>query len=234
PARLARLADQLGTPTTTDNAAALVDADLIVVAVKPTDFSAVARQIAGRLAERQVVLSIMAGVTIETLRAGLAGHARVVRAMPNTPAQIGAGVTAWYADDAVGPDDRALVEQTLRGLGEVVEVSAERTLDMVTAVSGSGPAYVFLFIEALIDAAVSVGLSRPVAQTLALHTVAGAVAYLQQAGRHPADLRNEVTSPAGTTAAALAQLERLGFRAAVHDAVHAAFVRAQQLGAASR
>jgi pyrroline-5-carboxylate reductase len=202
--------------------------DLVILAVKPQDAAAAYRSL-GRLRPDQVILSILAGVRIASLREGT-GHPAIVRAMPNTPAAIGEGFTVWTATAEVPPAAREAVRALLASLGRERYVDDERYLDMATAVNGSGPAFVYLFIEALCDAAVAIGLPRPMAQDLVLQTVRGAAAYVAATGAHPAQLKNDVTSPAGTTAAGLYQLERHGVRAAVHDAIAAAYQRSQELG----
>jgi pyrroline-5-carboxylate reductase len=175
----------------------------------------------------------MAGVTLSKLSSAL-GTQNVVRAMPNTPAQIGEGMTGWTALLAVSEAGRAGARAVFGSMGKEAFVPEEKYLDMVTAVSGSGPAYVFLFIEALVDAGVHVGLPRDLATTMALQTVLGSARYMEHAGRHPAELKNQVTSPAGTTADALRELEGHGLRAAVLEAVIAAYERSRALGEASK
>ena len=172
-------------------------------------------------------------MSIGTLRAVL-GERPVVRLMPNTPAQIGEGVSVWTATPDCTAEQRAQARAMFGALGEEVYVDDEAYLDMATALSGSGPGYVFLFIEALIDAGVRIGLARAVAEKLALQTVKGSALYAQRSGQHLAALRNAVTSPGGTTAAGLHQLERGGLRAAIEDAVAAAYERSRQLGGTER
>ncbi len=209
---------------------ALAGAQAAVLAVKPQEFPTLAKQTGAAIPEGCIVISIMAGVPLVRLREAL-GHARVVRAMPNTPAQIGAGVTVWTAATEVdtGARDR-IVRPLLAALGEEYEVDSERYIDMATAVNGSGPAYVFLVIEAMIDAAVQVGLRRDLATNLVLGTVSGAARFAKASGKHPAELRNMVTSPGGTTAAGLFELESAALRAAFARAVRAAHEQAKTLG----
>jgi pyrroline-5-carboxylate reductase len=171
----------------------------------------------------------MAGVPISTLQNGL-GHERIVRAMPNTPAQVNQGVTVWLATGAVNQEQRRQTELILGALGEQLEAHKEDFLDMQTALGGSGPGFVFLILEALIDAGVQMGFSRNDAQTIVLQTVVGSVALMQQTGLHPAELRNRVTSAGGTTAAGLYALEKGGLRATLADAIFAAYRRSQELG----
>jgi pyrroline-5-carboxylate reductase len=213
-----------------DPAEAVKAADVTVLAVKPQDFGALAVDIAARLPSDSVAVSIMAGVPLGRIR-DTVGHTRIVRAMPNTPAQIGRGVTVWYAPPDVADEHRAgLVRPLLAALGAEFEVADEKYIDMATAVNGSGPAFVFLVIEALIDAAVQIGIPRPLASGLVLGTVGGATEYARTSERHVAELRNQVTSPGGTTAAGLFELESAAVRAAFARAVQAAYDRAKALG----
>ncbi|MGH9114885.1 MAG: pyrroline-5-carboxylate reductase [Acidimicrobiales bacterium] len=207
-----------------------------VIAVKPPDVEAACRQLGAAGAER--VLSIAAGVTVTSIESWLvAGAGRpasapaVVRAMPNTPALVGAGAAAVSAGSHAGPDDLAWAEAILEAVGTVVVVD-EALLDAVTGLSGSGPAYVFLLAEALIDAGVLVGLARPVARRLAVQTLLGSARLLDETGDEPSSLRAAVTSPGGTTAAGLRALEAGGVRHAVLEAVAAATERSRQLGRA--
>lgn len=228
-----RLARDHGVRTLFDAVAATDAATCILVAVKPQVLAHVGRDLKESLRPGQVVLSIAAGVEIDTIRAAL-GHDEVVRAMPNTPAQVGQGVTAWCATPAVTPSSRAEVRALLGAVGTEFEVDSERYLDMVTAVSGSGPAWAMLVIEAMTDAGVNLGLHRDWAYELVLQTLAGSVALARETGRHPAVLRNSVTTPGGTTAAGLATMERAGLRAALADGISEAYRRATELGAAAR
>lgn len=203
-------------------------ADAAVVAVKPADVAAACAGLARAGVAR--VLSIAAGVTIASLEGWLGEGAAVVRAMPNTPALVGCGASAIAPGRAAGPDDLAWAEGILGAVGLVVQVS-EPLLDAVTGLSGSGPAYLFLVAEALIEAGVLVGLPRTVSQALAIQTVLGSARLLAESGQSPEALRAAVTSPGGTTAAGLRALEERGVRAAVLDAVAAATERSRQLGA---
>jgi pyrroline-5-carboxylate reductase len=202
-------------------------ADGNVIAVKPVDVAAACRALAAHGPSR--VLSIAAGVTIAALEADLAPGSRVVRAMPNTPAVVGAGAAAISPGTAATDDDMAWAESLLGAVGTVVRVK-EPLLDAVTGLSGSGPAYVFLVVEALIEAGVLAGLPRDVSQALSIQTVLGAATLLAQSDDGPEALRAAVTSPAGTTAAGLRVLEQHGLRAAFLEAVAAATERSQQLG----
>lgn len=217
-----------GVHSASSNLAAADEADFVLLAVKPQDAPAVAAELVGHL-QGKVTISIMAGVPINTLTSML-GIDAVIRAMPNTPAQIGEGMTVWTATEAVPEAARQDAAQIFASMGAEAFVAEERYLDMATAVSGSGPAYVFLFMEALVDAGVHIGLGRDLAATLAMKTVLGSAKYAQEAGGNLAELRNQVTSPAGTTADALRALEQGGFRAVVLEAVIAAHERSKALG----
>ncbi len=208
---------------------AIDGADLVVLAVKPQEFPTAGEELAGRLSDEQTVMSIMAGVTIDTIQNTLK-HRAVVRAIPNTPAQIGEGMTVWTATTDVSDAARESVRSVLAVLGQELYVTDEKYVDMATAVSSSGPAYIFLVIEALIDAAVHIGLRRDMAVPMVLQTVLGSARYAQATGKHPAELRNQVTSPGGTTAEGLLALEEAGVRAAFTDAVEAAYEKAKRLG----
>jgi pyrroline-5-carboxylate reductase len=229
PERRKYLADTHGVAVTDDPAKAVDSTGLVVLAVKPQEFASAGKALAGNLNNGQTVMSIMAGVTSQTITNTL-GHENVVRAIPNTPAQIGAGMTVWTATPGVSEENRKAVADILSILGEEIYVAEEKYIDMATAVSSSGPAYVFLVIEAMIDAAVHIGLRRDMAVPMVLQTVMGSARYAQETGKHPADLRNQVTSPGGTTTEGLFVLEEAGLRAAFMDAVQAAYEKAKQLG----
>ena len=218
---------ELGIHTTDSNAEIAQRAEVVVLAVKPQQLEAAAHSLprdGGPL-----YLSIIAGATTAGLRRLLGAGARIVRTMPNTPALVGAGITAVANDGGAEPADVERACAILRAVGEVVQVP-ESALDAVTGLSGSGPAYVFLFIEALTDAGVREGLSSANARALALETVFGAARLARETGEHPALLRERVTSPGGTTAAGLAALEAGGFRATLAEAVRAATQRSKELG----
>jgi pyrroline-5-carboxylate reductase len=178
---------------------------------------------------RPLWISIAAGVTLDRLKAALSGQARIVRAMPNTPAQVHAGATAFCANGLAREEDRAAVRALFAAVGTVWEAPNEELLDAVTGLSGSGPAYVFVILEALADAGVRVGLPRDAAQQLAAQTVLGSAKLVLESGRHPAQLKDQVTSPGGTTIAGLEKLEAAGLRAALYEAVAAATARAREL-----
>jgi pyrroline-5-carboxylate reductase len=206
-----------------------VEADGAVIAVKPGDVGDACRAVAAAGVGR--VLSIAAGVTLATLEAAVGGGVAVVRAMPNTAALVGAGAAAISAGTAAGPDDLDWAEALLSAVGTVVRVP-EHLLDAVTGLSGSGPAYVFLVAEALIEAGVLAGLPREVSVELAVHTLLGASRLLAETGQTPEVLRAQVTSPGGTTAAGLRALEAAGVRSAFLEAVTAATDRSRELGRA--
>ncbi|MBI2847183.1 MAG: pyrroline-5-carboxylate reductase [Chloroflexi bacterium] len=215
--------------TTASNREALKQGDVVVLAVKPQTLPKVMAELEGLLGTEQTVLSIVAGASMATLSRGLK-HRAIVRAMPNTAARIGEGMTVWTATKEVNAVQREWAKSILEALGQAVYVDDEKYLDMATAVSASGPAYVFLFIESLIDAGVHIGLPRDISYKLVLQTVLGSTLLVQKLGAHPAELRNMVTSPGGTTAEALLALEETGFRASVVQAVIAAFEKAKALG----
>ena len=219
----------LGVAATADNGVAVADADVVVLAVKPQHASSVLPGLKGAIRPGQTVVSIVAGLTIGNLTAAL-GHEGIVRVMPNTPAQVGEGMSVWAATPTVAADAKRRVQLLLAALGREIEMPAEHYLDMATALNGSGPGYVFLFLEALIDAGVGLGFSRQVAEELTYQTVLGSVVMARESGKHPAELRNMVTSPAGTTAAGLRELEEGRLRAIVDRAVRAAYARCVELG----
>ena len=218
-----------GVTTETDNGQAVTGASVVVLAVKPQVLAPVMADLKGNLSPTALVVSIMAGVRIDTLTSGL-GHDKIVRSMPNTPAQVGKGMTVWTDTAAVTESDRAAAQAILEAMGEAIYAAEEHYLDMATGLSGSGPGFVYLLLEALIDAGVHIGFSRDQAQQMVLQTVEGSVELMRQSGLHPADLRNRVTSPAGTTAAGTLVLERAGVRSALIDAVDTAYRRSQELG----
>ena len=227
--RRAFLSAEFGVSPIAGNLDAVAGADLTVLAVKPQDLGPVLGELKGSLKSGQAALSIVAGAKMETLSQGL-GHDAVVRVMPNTPAQVGSGMTLWTCSEGVSSDQRAMTKAVLASVGEEIYVSDEKYMDMATALSASGPAYVFLFIEALIDAGVYVGMPRDMARTLALQTVYGSTKLVMETGRHPAELKDMVVSPAGTTAEALRVLEEQGVPAALVAAVDAAYRKSVQLG----
>jgi pyrroline-5-carboxylate reductase len=223
------LASRYGVKPTTANREAAKAAQIVVLSVKPQVLPAVLQELQGAVTPEGVVLSIVAGARIGVMAAGL-DHQAIVRAMPNTPAQIGEGMSVWTATAAVREEQRQQAQSILRALGEEIYLEDEEYLDMATALSGTGPAYVFLFMEAMIDAGVHLGFSRRIAQQLVLQTVRGSVDFARQSVAHPAELRNMVTSPGGTSAEALYQLEKGGFRTVLSRAIWAAYQKSQYLG----
>ena len=218
---------EYGVSTLADNKMAVENADLIILAVKPQNLPQVIEEIKG-LALNQLVLSIVAGATLSSLCQSL-NHSSVIRAMPNMPAQIGEGMTIWTATTETGQGQKKLAQTVLDALGKEIYMADEKYLGMATALSGSGPAYVFLFIEALVDAGVHIGLPRDMTQELVIQTILGSTRTVEKTGKHPADLRNMVTSPGGTTTEALLQLEKGRFRSLILKAVTAAYKKAERL-----
>ena len=230
-AQRAYLESEFGIATRDDNAQAVQGRDLVVLSVKPQVFAQVGAEIGSSLAADTLLISIMAGMSLQRMHA-LTGHARIVRAMPNTPAQVQAGMTVWTATAAVSAAQREAASHLFDAIGRQFFTPHEDDLDKATALSGSGPGYVFLILEALIDAGVHIGLSRDQAAELAIQTLWGSAQLVQsQPDRHPALWRNLVTSPAGTTAAGLQVLDRAAVRAALVDAVAAAYQRSRELDA---
>lgn len=223
------LSAELGIRSFSDNAEAVAWAQVVVLCVKPQVLTAVLGEIAGQLRPETLVISIVAGVPIARLSAGLNGHVRIVRAMPNTPALVAAGATALARGPGVNDEELARALRLFGGTGITVQVE-EKLIDGVTGLSGSGPAYGFVAIEALADAGVREGLSREVALKLAAQTLLGAAKMVLDTGTHPGVLKDMVTSPGGTTIAGLAALEKAGLRAALMAAVEAAAARARELG----
>lgn len=227
--RRAFLSGEFGVAAVDDNLAAISGADLVILAVKPQDLARVLGQFNGILEQDQAALSIVAGARMSTLSAGL-GHDAVIRVMPNTPAQVGSGMTLWHCAPGVTDAQREMTRAVLASVGREIRVDDEKYMDMATALSASGPAYVFRFIEALIDAGVYVGMPRELARELALQTVFGSAKLVIDTGRHPAELKDMVVSPGGTTAEALRVLEQQGFPAAIIAAVDAAYQKSVRLG----
>lgn len=227
-ARRDALSQHDGLNVTASNEEATAGAEIVVLAVKPQQFDSVAESLSGVLREEQTVLSIMAGVKMHSIGLKL-DHRRLIRVMPNTPMQVRQGISAWTATDDVPENVIKFTGEMLRGLGDELKFSDERYVDISTALSASGPAYVFLFIESLADAGVKLGLPVHVARHLARQTVLGSAVLARETGKHPAELRNMVTSPGGTTAAGVHALEEGAFRATVTNAVEAAFLRGEEL-----
>lgn len=227
--RREEIAGRYGVRTSADNRTAALEAQTVVLSIKPQSLDRVLPELQGALAADDLLISILAGVTSSRIVQGT-GHSATVRAMPNTPGQIGRGISVWTATPEVGEVRRSQAQKILSALGHEIFLDREDYLDMATALSGSGPGYVFLFLEAMIDAGVHMGFPRRVAEALVLQTVAGSVAFAEQSGLHPAELRNQVTSPGGTTAAALYHMEKGGLRTVISRGIWSAYQRSQALG----
>jgi pyrroline-5-carboxylate reductase len=212
-----------------DNIRAAGACKVLVLSVKPQDLGAVMVDLKGALLPNQMVMSIVAGARLSTIRSGL-GHGAIVRVMPNTPAQIGEGMSVWTATPSVTKKQLGQARTILQALGKELYVNDEKFLDMATAVSGTGPTYVFLVMEAMIDAAVHLGFPRHVAYQLVTETMRGSIVYAMASAKHPAELRNLVTSPGGTSAAALYELEKGSLRTVLSKAIWAAYAQCKSLG----
>ena len=217
-----KLQARYGVRVTSDNVAAASEAGIVVLSVKPQVLPTVLAELRSHIRPAALVFSIVAGMPIATIHAGL-DHAAIVRTMPNTPAQIGEGMTVWTAAPEVTEAQRAQAQTILQTMGSEMYVTHEDALNMATAVSGTGPTYVFLLMEALVDAAVHLGFSRRQARLLVIQTVLGSTKFAQQSDRHLAQLRNMVTSPGGTSAEAIYQLEKGGMRTVLSKAIWAAY-----------
>jgi pyrroline-5-carboxylate reductase len=233
-ARRSELEEKYGIRTFESNAEAAQTvraspASAVVLSIKPQRLKNVLTDLKGVVAHDGLVISIVAGATIGTLSREL-GSKNVVRAMPNTPAQIGAGITAWTCGDAVTDDERSLVRKLLLALGKELYVESENMIDMATSLSATGPTYIFMVMEALTDAGVHLGFSRDVAKELVQETMLGSVKFAMESHKHPAELRNMVTSPGGTSAEAIYQMEKGTLRTVLSKAVYAAYKRAVELG----
>jgi pyrroline-5-carboxylate reductase len=224
-----QLHEKYGLQPFIDNAQAARQADVIVLSVKPQRLTGVMENLKGAIPTHALVLSIIAGATIKKMSKGL-NHHTIVRSMPNTPAQIGEGITVWTASNSVTVEQKETARAILGALGQEVFVEDEHYLDMATALSGTGPAYVFMFMEAMIDAGVHMGFPRRIAEQLVVQTIRGSVDFYKSNEVHVAALRNQVTSPGGTSAEALYYLEKAGFRTAISRAVWAAYQRSLELG----
>ncbi len=202
---------------------------MVLLCVKPQRLPAVLRELKGVVESGHLVLSIVAGAKMETISAQLENR-KIIRAMPNTPAQIGRGITAWTCTDEVSEYERSQVKDLLTALGRELFVETENMIDMATALSATGPTYIFLVMEALTDAGVHMGFSREMAKDLVQETMLGSVLFAIESHKHPAELRNMVTSPGGTSAAAIYEMEKGGLRTVLSKAVYAAYQRAEALG----
>ena len=231
--RVQELHEKFGVQPFTDNVLAVEHADVVVLSVKPQRLAELLRSLKGTIPSGAVILSIVAGATIDKISKGLK-HNAVVRSMPNTPAQIGEGITVWIASPSVSEVQKETARSILGAFGDEIDVDDEDYLDMATALSGTGPAYVFIFMEAMIDAGVHMGFSRHVSEQLVVKTLRGSVDYYealnQKSSVHVAALKNQVTAPGGTTAEALYYLEKAGFRTAISRAIWAAYQRSVELG----
>jgi pyrroline-5-carboxylate reductase len=227
--RRAELAARYRVHTTGDNRDAARAGEIVVLAIKPQMLARVLPELKGVLRAEQIVISISAGGRLATLSEGLA-HNVIVRAMPNTPAQIGAGLTVWTTTPNVTDAQCDHARAVFQSFGKEVWVDDEKYLDMATAVSGTGPTYVFLVLEALVDAAVHLGFGREVAHDIVIETMRGAILYAEKTGKHPAELRNMVTSPGGTSAEAIYQMEKGSLRTVLSKAVWAAYQKSRLLG----
>jgi pyrroline-5-carboxylate reductase len=221
--------EAIGSEPVEHNERVVANADVVILAVKPGMVDSILRELDPKLAAQPLWISIAAGVPLAKLRGSLPPKARVVRTMPNTPALVGAAATAYFPGPGVEDADLKIVEAILQAAGWCWRAPEEDLLDAVTGLSGSGPAYVFLIIEALADAGVRQGLPRDAAQQLATRTVLGAAKLVLETGSHPGALKDQVSSPGGTTIAGLEQLEAHGVRAALYAAVGAATERSRQL-----
>jgi pyrroline-5-carboxylate reductase len=228
--RAAELAERYGVRATTSNAEAVAGARLVVIAVKPQDFDGLLGEIGGLLTPEQTVLSVAAAIPTAAIEARIAPGVPVVRAMPNRPATVHEGIAGVCAGAHASDDNLTLAEEALRHLGAVVRVP-ERYMDAVTAVSGSGPAYFALLAEAMIEAGILLGLSREISTQLVVQTMFGTAKLLRDEEVHPVELREQVTSPGGTTIRAIRELERAGVRAAFLNAIQAAMERSRELAA---
>ena len=224
-----RLNDEFGVRCTPAIDAAALNCETLVLAVKPQQMKEAIAPAAGKLAG-QLVVSIAAGLRLADISRWLGGHRRIVRTMPNTPALIGAGITGLYADPSVELEGRMTAEKILGAVGRILWVEAESMMDPVTAISGSGPAYVFYFIEALETAAINLGLDAHAARTLAIETFLGAAKLAESSGDSVSALRERVTSKGGTTEAALKSFDADGIRTAIERGVQAANARGRELG----
>lgn len=229
--RLDELKQRYAIQVSLDNGLAVTQADIVVLSVKPQRLGRVLAGLKGCVRPDALVLSIVAGASIEKISMALK-HDIIVRSMPNTPAQIGEGITVWTASPKVSAGQRLAAQLILAALGKEIFVEEENYLDMATALSGTGPAYVFLFMEAMVDAGVHLGFPRRIAEQLVTQTMLGSVKFYQQREEpiHLAGLRNQVTSPGGTSAEALYYLEKAGFRTAISRAIWAAYERSLELG----
>lgn len=230
--RRRELADRYGIEAFEQNAEAvqaLPENGIILLSVKPQRINSVLHDLKGAVRPTQLVISIIAGARIEKISKALSNDL-VVRAMPNTPSQIGAGMTAWTCSENVDDAHRSQVRTMLSALGKELHVETENMIDMATSLSATGPTYIFMVMEAMTDAGVHLGFSREIAKELVQQTMLGSVLFAMESHKHPAELRNMVTSPGGTSAEAIYQMEKGTLRTVLSKAIHAAYKRAVELG----
>lgn len=227
--RLLSLKEKYGVDTNTDAACAIKGKDIIFLAVKPQSLEGISSILGGKIEPGQLIISILAGVKTERIASSLK-HKAIIRTMPNTPAQVGEGMTAWTATPEVTKEQKTQAKSILSAMGKEIFAPNEELLNAATAISGSGPAYVFLFMEALTEAAVEMGFNKEDAKTLALQTTLGASSYAKETGEEFSVLREAVTSPGGTTAAALKTFYEEGFTETMKKAARSALNRAIELG----
>src|SRR5271157_430742 len=227
--KVAPIQEQYGIQVTTDEIDLLSKVDILILAVKPQVLPEMMAKIGPEVTAEHVIMSIAAGIPIATLKKHLSNYAAVIRVMPNTPAMVGEGISAYCSEEQISPEIKELIEGILGALGQFIEVQ-EKLMDAVTGLSGSGPAYMFLIVDALADGGVKMGLPKAQALKLAAQTMLGAAAMIIKENKHPAELKDIVTSPGGTTIAGLHELEKGGIRAALMNAVEAATLRSRELG----
>jgi pyrroline-5-carboxylate reductase len=225
------LKEKYGVVMTAKNREAVSGREVIVLAVKPQNINEVLAELKGSLTTDQLILSIAAGIKISSIREGT-GHRNIVRSMPNTPAQIGLGMSGWTATKEVSGEQKRWAKTILGAMGKEIYFDEEDDLDMVTAISGSGPAYLYLFAESLIDAAAGLGMKRNDAEKLVLQTMLGAAQLMDKSDKAPAELRRDVTSKGGTTERAIEVFEKSDLAGIISKAVKAAYQRAKELGEA--
>jgi pyrroline-5-carboxylate reductase len=227
--QLITLKTDLNIEGSTDNSEVVKNADVVILAVKPQRLDQVAKSIKKLIRPDTLLISIIAGVSLAALIEKL-DVTHIIRAMPNTASQVGMGITVWVKTPMVNEEQKNIASEIIHTFGEEVFVEDESYLDMATALSGTGPAYVFLFMESMIDAGVHMGFPRRIAEKLVVQTIRGSTEFYVQNHEHPARLRNDVTSPGGTSAEALYYLEKAGFRTAISRAIWAAYERSIELG----
>lgn len=226
--RRKHLSETYGIKTTAVNSEVINGVDCVILATKPQELLKVSGDLKGKLKPSQLVISIMAGISMDTLKSELS-HESIVRSMPNMPAQIGSGLTVWTESDGVNDEQKKIARSILSAPGEEIYVKEEKYLDMATAISGSGPAYIFMILETLTDAGVHIGLPRTLAEKLAIETTIGSAMTARVTGKHPAELKNLVTSPGGTTTEGLLKLESGGLRSLILNAVISAYEKAKKM-----